>query len=186
MRYLKILGLCLAPWALLSQHAHAFPTVEISAMGSYSKSNLGGNSYETTRRYTGTLGVNILPITEIELSYTHTHSFVNQDPVQTIDVVEQVLGLSVVQSLVPPDFWFQPYLKAGAAQYNRRQSGTIYGVGTRTVEAKSPSALLGAGIRIFFFRNLSLKIEGVTYLPDFHISQGKNNFAIQGGFGWSF
>jgi hypothetical protein len=159
---------------------------EISAMASLSKTDYGNNTYTTSKRYTATLGVNLTLTTEIELSYSYTDSFLNQDPVQTTDTNEQTLGLSIVQSLVPPQFAVQPYAKVGVAQYNRRQTGTIAGIPTSPIETKSPSAILGAGLRVFLTRNFSLKAEGVTYLPNMHVDQGKNNFMVQAGVGWHF
>lgn len=158
---------------------------EISLMGSYSKTDYGNHTYSTTRHYTGTIGINLTSVTEIEASYAYTDSFFNQDPIQTSAVNEQSLGLSLVQGLFPPIF-VQPYVKAGAAQYNRKQSGTTSGIPTAPVSTKSPSGILGAGIKIFLLQSFSLKIEGVSYLPNFNISGAKNNFSIQGGISWNF
>lgn len=162
------------------------PDGEISAMGSFSKTDFGNNTYSIARRYTATAGLNLTALTEIELSYSYTDTFLNYDPVQTTSVNEQSLGLSVVQSLLPSRLFFQPYVKGGAAQYNRRQSGTIAGIPTTPQSSKAPSGILGAGFRLFLLRNFSLKVEGVAYLPDFNISHAKDNFSVQGGFGWQF
>lgn len=159
---------------------------EISVMGSYSKTNFGNNTFSTTRRYTGAAAVNLTPVTQVELSYTYTDTFFNYDPIQTTSINEQVLSLSVVQSLVPPNWIIQPYGKGGVAQYNREQSGTVAGIPSAKTSSKSPSAVLGAGLRIYLLKNFSLKIEGVTYLPDMKFEEAKNNFSFQGGFGWSF
>jgi hypothetical protein len=159
---------------------------EISAMGSYSKTSYSSYSYSTTRRYTATIGINLTSVTEIEASYTFTDTFLNQDPVQTSKTNEQILGLSIIQSLLPRSWIIQPYVKAGAAQYNRRQTGTLRGIPSTPSYSKSPSALLGGGLRIFFSRNFSLRSELITYLPDFHMSQAKDNFSIQVGFSFHF
>ena len=159
---------------------------EISVMGSFSKSDFGNNTYSTSRRYTATAGLNLNPLTEIELSYAYTDNFFNGNPTQTNAVNEQSLGLSLVQGLLPPKMVLAPYVKAGAAQYNRRQSGSVAGIPTTPQVEKSPSGILGGGLRIFLLKNFSLKIEVVTYLPNFNISGAKNNFSAQGGIGWEF
>lgn len=159
---------------------------EISLMGSFSKTDYGNNSYSTTRRYTATAGINLLPVTELELSYSYTDTFFNADPVQTSSVNEQALGLSIVQALLPPKLFLQPYIKAGAAQYNRKQSGTTAGIPTTPTSSKAPSGILGGGIRIFLLHNFSLKVEGVAYLPNFNVSKAINNFSIQGGISWNY
>lgn len=159
---------------------------ELSVMGSYSKTDYGNNAYSTTKRYTATLGINITPTTEIEVSYGYSDSFINYDPIQTTSINEQNLGISLVQSLVPKSWVIQPYVKAGAAQYNRKQSGTVAGIPTNPTQTKSPSGILGGGIRIYLLRNFSLKVEGVAYLPNMNMSRAINNLAIQGGVGWHF
>lgn len=179
--FLSIIAL-FAPLA----HAEFGELGEISAMGSYSKTSYSSYSYSTTRRYTATIGINITSVTEIEASYTYTDTFLNQDPYQTSKTNEQILGLSLIQSLFPKKWFVQPYLKAGAAQYNRRQTGTLRGIPTVPSYSKSPSALLGGGLRIFFTKNFALRSELVTYLPDFHMSQAKDNFSIQVGFSFHF
>ena len=172
---------------VLSPHKSLAAAVgELSVTGSYSKSNLGNNAYSTSRRYMAALGVNLTSVTEIELSYTDTKSFFNYDPVQTTTVTEQALSLSLIQSLVPSSWIFQPYVKVGGAQYNRQQSGTISGVPTTPTESKSPSAVLGGGVRIYLLMNFSLEVEGVTFLPDMKISQAKDNFSATGGVSWHF
>lgn len=166
-------------------NAHA-RTGSLSIMGSYSKTHYGNNTYSSSRRYTGSIAYNLTPVTEVELSYTDGHTFFNYDPVQTTAVDEQTLSLSLIQSLVPPSWVIQPYAKAGAAQYNRRQSGTINGIPTAEVKTKSPSAILGGGVRIFLLSNFSLKAEVVYMLPNMKVSEAKNNFSAQGGVGWHF
>ncbi|MEW6057317.1 MAG: outer membrane beta-barrel protein [Bdellovibrionota bacterium] len=178
----------IALWLAPTREVHAgFELMgEVSLMISYSKTNFGENAYTTSRRYMGALSVYITPLTQIELSYTHTDTFFNYDPVQTTDINEQALGLSVIQALVPREWVVQPYGKAGIAQYNRKQSGTVAGIPTRPTSSKSPSAILGAGVRIFLLRNFSLKVEAVTFLPDMKFGEADDNFSVQGGMGWHF
>lgn len=181
-------GVLFFVWLAPFNDAHAFngPDGELSLMGSYSKTDYGNNTYSTSRHYTGTLGVNFTPVTELELSYSYTDSFFNQDPVQTSKVNEQSLGLSIVQALLPPKTIIQPYVKGGAAQYNRKQSGTTAGIPSAPVSTKSPSGILGAGIKIYLLHNFSLKLEAVSYLPNFNISAAKNNFSVEGGISWDY
>lgn len=173
----------LAPWNSLYAYQ---PEGEVSAMMSYSKTDYGNNSYSTTRRYMFAAALNVTPATQVELSFTNTDTFLNYDPVQTATVQEQVLALSAVQALVPPEFIVQPYGKAGFAQYNRKRTGTTYGVPDRDVYTKDPSVVLGGGVKIFLLRQFSLKVEAVTYLPKFKFGGATDNYSIQGGVGWHF
>ncbi len=165
---------------------YAYPFGELSVMGSYSKTNFGSNNFATTRRYTAALAYNLTKVTSLELSFMNTDSYVNQDPFQTSTTNEQILALSVLQALLPASMVVQPYVKAGAAQYNRLQKGTIAGIPTREVFTKSPSGVLGGGVRIFLLKTFSLKAEVQTYLADLKLIEAKNNFSIQGGLGWHF
>lgn len=162
------------------------PFGELSFMGMYTKTNFGGGAYTTTRRYTLTVAVYLTSTSEVEASYNYTDTFFNYDPIQTISINEQTLALSLIQALVPRQWIVQPYGKVGAAQYNRMQSGTTDGRPTTPTSSKSPSMILGGGVRIFFLRNFSLKVEAVTFLPDLQFSQASNNFSVQGGVGWNF
>ena len=191
MRWKALLVLAACLWIVLIgiNHAHSGYgnfNGELSFTINFSRTDFGNNAYSTARRYTTALGVNLTPVTIIELSYFYSDTFFNQDPVQTTSINDQALGLSLIQAIVPPDWVIQPYVKAGAAQYNRKQSGTVAGIPTRETTTMSPSALIGGGVRIFLLRNFSLKLEGVTYLPDLKFSQANKNFGVEGGFGWHF
>lgn len=186
-RLLAALGVFLAVLLVpLPSLYAAEPFGELSLMGSYSKTDYGNGSYSASRRYSVTLGYNFTTTTEIEISYSISDSFFDNDPYQTTSINEQALGLSIVQSLVPRSWYIQPYVKVGAAQYNREQSGTIGTIPTTSTSSKSPSGLLGGGVRVYLLRNFSLKVEGVTYLPDMQIAEANKNFAVQGGAGWEF
>lgn len=159
---------------------------ELSLMGSYSKTNNGGSSYSTERHYSATLSINLTAVTELEASFSHSQSYVNEDPYQTTTTYNDIFGLSLVQTLTPASWPFQPYVKVGAGQYNRKQEGTTYGVPVPTMVTKNPVGILGAGLRIFMSHYFSLKGEGVTYLNNFHFKGARDNFAIQLGVGWHF
>ncbi len=198
MKWKLAVGIFLLVWLmpLSALHAASAPksaspnnggnSGEISLMGSFSKSDFGNDTYSTTRRYTATFGLNLTVLSELELSYAYTDNFFNGNPTQTTAVNEQSLGLSLVQGLLPPAMVIAPYVKVGAAQYNRKQSGSVAGIPTTPQVEKSPSGILGGGLRIFLLRNFSLKLEVVSYLPNFNISAAKNNFSAQGGIGWDF
>lgn len=172
-----------APW----NHLYAaMQTGEMSLLASYSKSTYGDDNYSTTKRYTISFGYNLTAITQVEIGYTYSDSYYKNSYYQTMNQNDQTLSASVVQFLVPQEFYFQPYVKAGAAQYNRRQNGTIYGIATPEVYTKSPSGVAGAGARMFFLGNFSFKLEAVMYFPDFKFAKGKDNFAIEGGLSFRF
>lgn len=185
---LGLIGLSLIWLSLLGLNYADASFGEISLMGSYSKTNYGSGNFTRSRRYTGSLGINLTSITEVEVSYSNSESYYNQSsgPYQTITTQEQTLALSIVQTLVPSDWYVQPYVKAGAAQYNRKQKGTEDGIPTREVVTKSPSAVLGGGLRVFIGRHFSIKAEATSYIADFRMREAKNNVAAQVGLGWRF
>ncbi len=164
----------------------ATQTGEMSFLVSFSKSTYGDDNYSTNKKYTLSAGYNLTPVTEIEIGFTTSESYYKNSYYQTVTQNDQTLSASFVQFLVPQDFYFQPYVKAGAAQYNRKQNGTIYGVATPEVYTKSPSGLAGAGARMFFFGNFSFKIEAVMYFPDFKYGKGKDNYSVEGGLSFRF
>lgn len=178
-----LLLIWLSPWSAVYAYR---PEGEISVTLSFSKTDYGNNSYSTTRRYSAAGGLNITPVTQLELSFMYADTFLNYDPIQTTSINDQVLSLSVVQSLVPPEFILQPYGKAGVAQYNRQRKGTTNGVPDREINTKDPSAVFGGGVRIFLLRQFSLKVEAVTYLPNLKFGSADDNFSVQGGIGWRF
>lgn len=158
----------------------------VSVIGNYSKTTYGEDSYSVGKRVTASFGYNLTDVTELEISYMTATNYSKQSYIQTMNVEEQSLSGSVVQTLVPPDWVFQPYVKGGAAQYNRKQNGTVYGIPTRESATKSPSFIAGAGAKVFFLQNFSLKFEAVMYFPDFEAKEGKNNVSAEGGLSWNF
>lgn len=183
-----LIGLSLIWMSLVGINYADAGIAEISLMASYSKTDYGSGNFTRSRRYTGSLGLNITSVTELELSYSYAESYYNQSsgPYQTISTNEQSLSLSIVQTLVPSSWPVQPYIKVGAAQYNRKQKGTEDGIPTREVVSKSPSGVAGAGLRIFITRHFSLKAEVTSYIADFRMSEAKNNVAAQVGIGVHF
>ena len=115
----------------------------MSLIGFYSKSTYGEQVYSTTRRYTAAISANLTAVTELELAFINQDYFFKQAAIQTVKINEKTLSLSLIQTLVPVDWVFQPYVKGGAAQYNRKQNSTLYGIPTPEVYTKSPSFLLG-------------------------------------------
>ena len=171
---------------IFSKNASAYSLLEISFMGAYSKTKFSGNSYSRTKRYSASLGLNLTATTEIELAYMYANTYLNNNPYQTQSTNEQTLSLSLVQTIVPPTWYLQPYLKAGAAQYNRKQEGSVQGIPSPTSQRKSPSAVAGFGVRALITRFFSIKGEAQWILPDFHVGEAKNNFSAQGGISFQF
>jgi hypothetical protein len=154
---------------------------ELSLRGNYSKTNYGVGAYSTTKRYSISLGMNITPITEFEVGFMNEDSLYKNAEIQVVETREQSLYGSLVQTLVPPSFIFQPYIKGGAAQYNRKQTGRIYGVPTESIDTKSPSFLIGGGIRLYFTQHIAFRVEAISYMTNFKPSEAKNNFAVEVG-----
>lgn len=159
---------------------------ELSVRGNYSKTNFGPDAFSTSKRYTFSAGVNITPVTEIEATYSDANDYYKNSSIQTVTTREQTLSGTLMQTLVPPSWMFQPYVKGGAAQYNRRQNGQVYGIPTAEIYTKSPSFVMGGGFRLYFSENFSFRLEVVSYLPNFKPSEAKNNVNVEGGFSWQY
>ncbi len=163
-----------------------FAVAELSATGSLSKSSYGGRATSKSMRYTFSMGIDILEMTQIEGFFTKSRVDYDNAPIQTTHTEERNFGVNIVQSLFPKRWVIQPYVKAGAARYKRRQTGTYMEETIEPTQDAGLSGVLGAGLRIYIFRFISLKGDYTVYLPEFHIAEAKNNYAIQLGLGVHF
>ncbi len=168
-------------WQIPTAKAQTF---ELSLLAGFSKTSYGEGTYTKSSRFTGSLAVNITSLTQIELGYTDSRSrYVSNSATSssTTQTWDRNLSLAIVQSLLPKSFIVQPFIKGGAAQLYRIQKLTYDGVAQPESVLKQPSGVLGAGLRIFLHRNISLKCELTTYLPNFHISAAKDNYDWEAG-----
>lgn len=166
--------------------AFALQAISLSGMGMYSRVRYNNSAESVTRRYTAAIGVLLTSITEIEFSYTRATTDFQDDPIQTNHTEERIMSGSLVQTLVPSSWVVQPYVKLGGAHYVRKQSGTIYGVATEPTESRSPSALIGGGMRFILSSTFSIKGEVVSIVPHMHWKDAENNVQYQVGVGIQF
>ena len=159
------------------------PIMEISALGSLARSDYGNGSYMKSQRVTASVGLFITSTTELEVSYTDARSHYNSEPApKTVTKTwDRIASRSLSQALLPRTAFFQPYIKGGAAQLNRRQQVTYNGAEQPETTLKQPSGLVGAGFRLNMLSFLSLKLELTAYMPNFNVREAKKNYDWQAG-----
>lgn len=159
------------------------PMGEISGMMNVSRSDYGNGNYGKSRKITGSLAYYLTTTTQIELSYSDSRTtyYSSASPRETTDTWDRSLSLTLNQSLLPPTFIIQPYIKGGAAQLYRIQSINYEGVQQPDSILKQPSGVAGAGLKLYLSRNLAIRFELETFMPDFHLAGAKENYNWEAG-----
>ena len=141
---------------------------EVSASGSYRKSNIDVAAYDESQSVTGSIAYYLNEASAIELSYTDGRNkrvlSENQPNGQTTNLYYTTAGLDFVYTFGGKESAIRPYFKAGGVYiiskklvYQFRYSDTLWTAETREdATGLVPSA--GAGIRIALTNSLSLKI----------------------------
>ncbi len=160
-------------------------SIELSAGFSYSRSNFNDQDYSWTRRLGGSIGFNLSEQTQIELSF---QDIVDRTKIEFFeDTVfhDRIYSANWVQALTGRSTPIQPYFKLGIGQLNRDATGVYQGGLTRPpTQVDSLTGILGAGMRVFFTRQLALRVEGTSYLTGGNIGSWRENFSVN--FGLSF
>ena len=164
------------------------PIMEISAMGNISRSDYGNGSYSKSQRFTASVGLFITATTELEVNYSDSRSLYKSEPAPktTTRSWDRSAGVTLSQSLLPRRFFFSPYIKAGAAQLNRRQQVTYNGTEQPETVLKQPSGVAGAGFRLNVASFMSLKLELNTFMPNFNVREAKKNYDWEAGISFIF
>lgn len=171
--------------------------VETSAMIAYSKSNFNDGYSSMQRRYTGTIAFKFTAISALEFEYSDSVSKVSyltdigtKLPSYTrlaYTYKDKVYSFNWVQNLVPSKWIIQPYLVLGGGKMQRRATEELPELGySRTVTQNVTSGTGGAGLRIFLTRNMAIKLEARTYVPNFNFKKWKENQMTSAGLSWLF
>jgi opacity protein-like surface antigen len=196
MRILSATLLWLLPLLCYSSLAHA-GLFEVSAGGTYRKSNIQSNAYEESQSFTGSLSYYFNDMSALELSYTDgaTKWFVAgdgtaQNPNHTTWTYYTMLGLDFIFTLGERDAVLRPYVKAGVG-YLLKKKIVDQIAGNQATPSEDPVGLVpsaGAGVAIKLTSNLNIKFGVETWGSQPISSGGSSQYDVAGraNIGWMF
>lgn len=172
--------------------------IELSSTAAYSKTDF--EDYKNTqRRFTGSIDFKFTPVSALQFEYMDSLSKTttkvdvglgllgpNMQP-RHQSIRDRVYSFSWVQNLVPSKWIIQPYVLIGGGKMERKYRDEIPARQQLFEDSqKTTTGVAGAGMRVFFLRNLALKAEVKTYVPKFKYSEWKHNQLLSLGFSWLF
>jgi hypothetical protein len=180
MRGIRLWGLVFILGVFLSQGESWGGVMELSSSFSYSRTNYSDLSYSWSRRVGLGLGYYFWGESELEIEVQDILLRTKIADIGDTSLHDQIFSLQWVQGLAPSEFWIHPYFKVGIGQLNRVASGSS-STGEAPLEYGTITGVLGAGIKFKVYHELSLKVEGATYLINGSITTAQDNFAINSG-----
>jgi hypothetical protein len=147
---------------------------ELSGGFSFNRSNYSEGNFSWTRRYGGTVGYRIAPMSTIELSVqevvdrtriTGYEDTVFTDNIYSVNWVQNLFTLAAIQ----------PYFKVGAGQLNREATGTYANGSGPNPRTDSITGVLGLGSRIYITRSFAIRAELTSYLTGGSIRTYQDN-----------
>ncbi len=180
MRGIKLWSLGLIFGILAWQGESWAGIMEFSSSFSYSRTNYSDVSYSWSRRVGLGLGYYFWGESELEFEVQDILFRTKITDVGDTSLHDQIFSIQWVQGLAPSEFWIHPYFKVGVGQLNRVASGSS-STGEAPLEYGTITGVLGAGVKFKVYHELSLKIEGATYLINGSITTAQDNFAVNSG-----
>jgi hypothetical protein len=181
--------------SLLFPHKGFAGVIETSIMGSYNRSQPAEGYRSTKRSYTGSIDFKFTAVSAVQFEYTHATSvytfpstlggLLGTAVTVTLRQEDQLYNVNWVQNLVPAKFLIQPYFKVGIGRLLHKERQDFIGI-VETSSQRYVNGVGGIGLRIFLTRNMALKGEFVTYVPDARFSKWKDNQNFSGGLSWVF
>jgi hypothetical protein len=161
---------------------------ELSAGGSFSKSNYGDGSYEWTRRWNGSFGYHFSDRSEMEVTYQDSLSRTYIPGYQNTVFHDQSYSATWIQSLFGRTAVVDPYFKLGIGQLDRVATGTydVLGGASADSETGQLTEIVGVGLRIGLTRRFGIRAEADTYVTDFKFSSWKDNVYLNVGLSFYF
>jgi hypothetical protein len=147
----------------------------------YGRTEYAGGSYTTQKRYGTSVGYNFSELSQIEFSFQEVldrQKFVNFEDSTYHD---RIYSFNWVQSLLPREAKLQPYFRGGIGQLNREANVRDFLGRSQRSQIDSITGVVGAGLRIFFTRELAFRMEGTSYLTGARLSTWRDNFAVTFG-----
>jgi hypothetical protein len=171
--------------------------VELSGMVAYSKSNFNDGYDSMQRRYTGTVSFKFTQVSAIEFEYTDSvakTSYLTNVGSQlkyytrvAYTYRDKVYSMNWVQNLVPSKWIIQPYFLIGFGKMQRKATEEYPEIGySASVTQNVSSGTGGGGLRIFLTKNMAIKFEARTYVPNFNFKKWKENQMTSAGISWLF
>jgi opacity protein-like surface antigen len=174
---------------LFSSSAHALYT-ELGISYGKKQTTYDQYNYFDSESLTGSISFYFLERLALELSYTdatgtHGEKAIATDPRRITTQKSQIIGADLIYVLTDKTSTFQPYIKGGVAQINRRQDINIEGEGDFPLDPDNaivPS--YGVGIKIMITDSLSLKFSYDVWRTPIGGGQQTDDDAIRAGISW--
>ncbi|WP_413575723.1 outer membrane beta-barrel protein [Bdellovibrio sp. HCB290] len=184
-----LFGLITATVLMFSVSAHAI-NVELGAQYGHKTQTYDANNYNEMESVTGSMSFYLWERIALELSYTDAQSVVvskafNTDPKRTTVQRSQIMGADLILILADKKALFQPYVKGGMAQINRKQ--TIKIENQDTYENAPESAVApsyGVGLKVQFTPSMGLKFSYDAWETPIGGGSKTNDSAIRAGITW--
>lgn len=171
--------------------------IELSAMVAYSKSDFADGYKSMQRRYSGSMDFKFTAVSALQFEYTDSTTKISYPtnvgtllPYYTQEAItykDEVYSFNWVQNLVSSKWVIQPYVVLGGGRMVRRYSKEYpeFGLSEKVIQ-KNTTGVGGVGLRIFLTRNMAIKSEAKTYVPDFRFSKWKENQMLSAGVSFVF
>ncbi len=191
---IRVLALLLFAWAPASAFA---AVVELSAMLAYSTSEYADGYRSVQRRYSGSIDFKFTSVSALQFEYMQSKTEIAYNTTlgqliliptrENITYEDKVYSFNWVQNLVSAKWIIQPYVVVGGGRMNRRVTDELPAYNYKSVTTQNvTTGTGGAGLRIFLTRNMAIKAEAKTYVPNFQFSKWKENQMLSVGLSWMF
>ncbi|QLY24836.1 outer membrane beta-barrel protein [Bdellovibrio sp. KM01] len=180
--------------ALLSVTAFSFSAhaiaIELGAQYGHKTQTYDTNNYNEMESMTGSMSFYLWERIALELSYTDAQSVVvskayASDPKRTTIQRSQILGSDLILILADKKALFQPYIKGGLAQINRKQTIKIENQDTYENEPDSAVApSYGVGLKISLTETFGIKLSYDAWETPIGGGSKTNDSAIRAGVTW--
>jgi hypothetical protein len=166
--------------------AHAENSIEVSVGFSYTRSTYSEGNFNSNRRLGGSIGYNFFSNSSIELAFQDVVDRTFIAGYEDTRFHDRVYSANWVQGLVSRDFPVQPYVKGGVGQLNREADGKYSNGSSPPAKVDSLSAVMGAGLRIYFTRQFAIRSEVTSYLTGAKIATWRDNIGYTVGLSLMF
>ncbi|MBL7713980.1 MAG: outer membrane beta-barrel protein [Bdellovibrionales bacterium] len=159
--------------------AHA-GVVELSTGFSYSRSNYAAGSYTWNRRIGGSVAYHFSATSGIEWAFQMIvdRTVIANGTLQDTTFNDRVYSLNWVQSFLPRESVFQPYVKIGIGQLNRDAEGTYSGGVSPPARLDALTGVVGMGFRLYLTKTFAIRGEATTYLQGAELRTWQDNLGF--------
>ncbi|MFM6929312.1 MAG: outer membrane beta-barrel protein [Bdellovibrio sp.] len=179
----------LSATTLFSFSAHAIYT-ELGAQYGHKTQTYDDNNYNESESISGSVSLYFWERIALEISYTNATAVVVSkafaaDPKRTTIQKSQIFGTDLILILADKKALFQPYIKGGMAQINRKQTIKIENQDTYENEPESAVApSYGVGLKIPLTESFGIKLSYDAWETPISGDSKTNDSAIRAGVTW--